>query len=238
MLAKNMDKKRKTRTEASKPSKGKGRPSSSKPSLSVQLPSATEQRMEPLKNRPAIPAPKRGRVTQEEENKLLISVPLIRPQAQADAKPRRVLVDAASIEKNARRWGVHQQSLKEIRTDIDARRPPLVQDLSDKGVQQALSGKIGKKKQKENAKMAASSASSPDGPILPTMYITEIMEKYPQTLDILIEVGLHCIGCQLSAYDTLETGCALHGMETKDVNELVRKMNARLEEEKKAKKSE
>lgn len=53
--------------------------------------------------------------------------------------------------------------------------------------------------------------------------IGEILEKAPEKAEILLEVGMHCLGCPASQMETLEEACAVHGI---DVEELVEKLNA------------
>jgi len=53
--------------------------------------------------------------------------------------------------------------------------------------------------------------------------IGEILEKAPEKAEILLEVGMHCLGCPASQMETLEEACAVHGI---DVEELVAKLNA------------
>ena len=53
--------------------------------------------------------------------------------------------------------------------------------------------------------------------------IGEILEKEPEKAEILLEVGMHCIGCPASQMETLEEACEVHGI---DVEEVVEKLNA------------
>lgn len=53
--------------------------------------------------------------------------------------------------------------------------------------------------------------------------IGEILEKAPEKADILLEIGMHCLGCLASQMETLEEACAVHGI---DVEEVVKKLNA------------
>jgi hydroxylamine reductase len=57
------------------------------------------------------------------------------------------------------------------------------------------------------------------------MLIGEIVQKHPETMTIMFEYGLHCIGCHVSAYESLEQGCLVHGLTKKQVDEMVEKMN-------------
>ena len=53
--------------------------------------------------------------------------------------------------------------------------------------------------------------------------IGEILEKEPEKAEILLEVGMHCIGCPASQMETLEEACEVHGI---DVEDVVEKLNA------------
>jgi len=55
-----------------------------------------------------------------------------------------------------------------------------------------------------------------------TTKIGELLEKYPEKADILLEAGMHCLGCPSAQAETLEEACAVHGI---DVEELVAKLN-------------
>lgn len=53
--------------------------------------------------------------------------------------------------------------------------------------------------------------------------IGEILEKAPEKAEILLEIGMHCLGCPASQMETLEEACEVHGI---DVEELIEKLNA------------
>ena len=55
------------------------------------------------------------------------------------------------------------------------------------------------------------------------MTIGELLEKAPEKADILLEEGMHCLGCPASQAETLEEACMVHGI---DVEELLTKLNA------------
>ena len=52
--------------------------------------------------------------------------------------------------------------------------------------------------------------------------IGEILEKAPEKAEILLNSGMHCIGCPASQMETLEEACEVHGI---DVEEVVNKLN-------------
>ena len=53
--------------------------------------------------------------------------------------------------------------------------------------------------------------------------IGEILEVAPEKAEILLEMGMHCLGCPASQMETLEEACDVHGI---DVNEIIEKLNA------------
>ena len=57
--------------------------------------------------------------------------------------------------------------------------------------------------------------------------IGEIIEKAPEKVDLLLQVGMHCIGCPASQGETLEEACMIHGI---DVNDIVDELNEEDEE--------
>ncbi len=58
-----------------------------------------------------------------------------------------------------------------------------------------------------------------------SMTFAEILEKHPESANILFESGLHCIGCGMAMYETLEQGAKMHGMNKKQIDELIKKVN-------------
>ena len=54
-------------------------------------------------------------------------------------------------------------------------------------------------------------------------YAREILEKAPEKAEILLEIGMHCLGCPASQMETLEEACGVHGI---DVEEVIEKLKA------------
>ena len=52
--------------------------------------------------------------------------------------------------------------------------------------------------------------------------IGEILQVAPEKAEILIECGMHCLGCPASQMETLEEACDVHGI---DVKEVLEKLN-------------
>lgn len=58
------------------------------------------------------------------------------------------------------------------------------------------------------------------------MNIIEIVQKYPQSLEIFAKYGLGCIGCAAARFENLEAGAKVHGF---DPDEMVAEINALIE---------
>ena len=54
-----------------------------------------------------------------------------------------------------------------------------------------------------------------------TTKIGELIENAPEKADILLEAGMHCLGCPASQGESLEEACMVHGI---DVEELLAKL--------------
>ncbi len=57
--------------------------------------------------------------------------------------------------------------------------------------------------------------------------IGDILNIKPAAIPVLMEIGMHCIGCPASQGETVEEAAMVHGV---DVDELVRRMNEAEEE--------
>ena len=53
------------------------------------------------------------------------------------------------------------------------------------------------------------------------MIIGDFLENYPEKAEILMNAGMHCLGCLAASGETLEQACEVHGI---DVNELVEEL--------------
>ena len=56
--------------------------------------------------------------------------------------------------------------------------------------------------------------------------IGELLSVYPECAPILMEIGMHCLGCPSSQMESLEEAAMVHGM---DVDVLVQQINDFLE---------
>ncbi len=58
--------------------------------------------------------------------------------------------------------------------------------------------------------------------------IGELLEKYPEKANILLEAGMHCIGCPASLGESIEEACLVHGI---DVDDLIKELNKDISED-------
>lgn len=49
------------------------------------------------------------------------------------------------------------------------------------------------------------------------MKIGELLEIAPEKINILLEAGMHCVGCPASQAETLEEACMVHGIDVQDI---------------------
>lgn len=53
--------------------------------------------------------------------------------------------------------------------------------------------------------------------IRPDMIVADIVQQYPQLVDVMMSCGLHCISCGVSQVETLEEACMTHGLDVYDM---------------------
>ncbi|MBU0629114.1 MAG: DUF1858 domain-containing protein [Nanoarchaeota archaeon] len=64
------------------------------------------------------------------------------------------------------------------------------------------------------------------------MAFSEVLEKYPETAKIMLKHGLHCIGCHVAAFESVEQGCLGHGMSSEAVDNMIKEMNSAIKQKK------
>jgi len=68
------------------------------------------------------------------------------------------------------------------------------------------------------------------------MVIGDVLKKYPDVAVIMLEHGLHCVGCHANVFDTIEAGCQIHGIDDETIDSMVKEINKFISEEKTEKK--
>lgn len=57
------------------------------------------------------------------------------------------------------------------------------------------------------------------------MSFRAILESYPEVAQILLDKGMHCIGCPMAMQETLEQGAKMHNL---NVKKLVEELNKKI----------
>lgn len=55
------------------------------------------------------------------------------------------------------------------------------------------------------------------------MLLGEILRTKPEAEEVLMQMGMHCLGCPSSQMESLADACMVHGL---DADELLKKLNS------------
>lgn len=65
------------------------------------------------------------------------------------------------------------------------------------------------------------------GKVTKDMGIIDIVQQYPESLEVFAKYGLGCIGCAAARFENLEAGAKVHGVDPEvmvsEINELIEK---------------
>lgn len=71
------------------------------------------------------------------------------------------------------------------------------------------------------------------GKITKSMTLGEVVTRFPESAEVMLKHGLHCVGCHVAAFETVEQGCKAHGMSDKSIEKMVKEMNNVISKKKK-----
>jgi len=75
--------------------------------------------------------------------------------------------------------------------------------------------------------MAKKTEKKEDKKITKDMPIGDVVQKFPETAEVFMNSGMHCLGCAVSHFENIEEGASAHGIEVKklieDLNKAVNK---------------
>ena len=69
----------------------------------------------------------------------------------------------------------------------------------------------------------------PEMAITREMPIGDVVRSHPETVPVFMQHGLHCIGCAVAAFESIEEGANAHGI---DVEALMKDLNEAAKEQK------
>ncbi len=62
------------------------------------------------------------------------------------------------------------------------------------------------------------------------MTLGEVVQAHPETVHIMFKYGLHCIGCHVATWETIEQGMQAHGNTAGQIDQMVKEMNEAISE--------
>jgi len=83
---------------------------------------------------------------------------------------------------------------------------------------------------KKNRKKEATKSKQEKKLITKTMLIGDVAMKFPKAVPVMFKHGMHCIGCGMTAYETIEQGCMAHGMSAEEIDKMIEEMNKEVAE--------
>lgn len=54
------------------------------------------------------------------------------------------------------------------------------------------------------------------------MTISQVVQNYPQCIDVFLKYGMTCLGCPATQFENIEQGAIVHGI---DVDTLIKDLN-------------
>jgi hybrid cluster-associated redox disulfide protein len=57
------------------------------------------------------------------------------------------------------------------------------------------------------------------------MNLADVLFRWPQTAQVFMDYGLHCVGCGAAGFDTIEMGAKIHQLSDEEVDEMVEDAN-------------
>ncbi len=80
--------------------------------------------------------------------------------------------------------------------------------------------------------MESSNARSDKPLITKEMNISDVVERFPSTVGVMLAYGLHCFDCGANTMETIEQGTIGHGWTKDDLEMLLNDLNEEAEKEK------
>ena len=75
----------------------------------------------------------------------------------------------------------------------------------------------------------AAEAAGAIQPITRDTMVGDAAQMSPDAPEIMFSYGLHCFGCGMNAFETIEQGCMGHGMGDDEIDNLVKELNEAVE---------
>ena len=89
------------------------------------------------------------------------------------------------------------------------------QNNEEQAAKQLFEQKTEEKKQSENGQAK----------VTKDMTIGDVVKRFPAAAEIMLSYGLHCVGCHVNPFESIEMGAKGHGMPDETINEMIAKIN-------------
>lgn len=53
------------------------------------------------------------------------------------------------------------------------------------------------------------------------MNLADVLFRWPQTAEVFMDYGLHCVGCGAAGFDTIEMGAQIHNLNEEEIAQMV-----------------
>lgn len=53
----------------------------------------------------------------------------------------------------------------------------------------------------------------------------KVAQEHPEAAKVMLDYGLHCVGCFANQFDSVEVGAKLHGMSDQEIEEMLQEIN-------------
>jgi hybrid cluster-associated redox disulfide protein len=57
------------------------------------------------------------------------------------------------------------------------------------------------------------------------MTLGDVVTRWPSTIEVMSRHGLHCIGCHISAFESVERGSMVHGLDKEELETMMVELN-------------
>ena len=57
------------------------------------------------------------------------------------------------------------------------------------------------------------------------MNLADVLFRWPQTAEVFMDYGLHCVGCGAAGFDTIEMGAQIHNLNEEEIEQMVADAN-------------
>lgn len=80
-------------------------------------------------------------------------------------------------------------------------------------------------KEKPESSSSAETEARDEALITKDTTLGEAITRHPETAEVMLRYGLHCVGCHVAVHETVEQGASAHGMDKDTIEKMVKEMN-------------